>query len=308
MVSLTIWDSIFNYNLSPNSDISQVESTTSGRRVRKRNLDECDSTPTGSNRTKKSKNSRKLSKRKSSKAKTLRPQRIAARNARSMLSQMDEISTDGEDVDLEDDSSDSLQDSDILSEPERKTHSKCEELKQPFLDGLANAAKPPPHSESQSDVGNRRRLVLKFSLRDSKKNVPLEDMRLACDTQADMLCQSSKSQESIREPLPDRSSMDPALSSTDVSNALPQSHSRSEDNDKMQSENAINYLDGSICVEGNTVQCKEVKIDTSKSSRSGFDNHLEQNANGYVKFWINEKIILVLIFFFFWVFSFPSQN
>ncbi|XP_054812506.1 uncharacterized protein LOC129313422 isoform X2 [Prosopis cineraria] len=208
----------------------EVESTTSsGRRVRKRNLNDCDGMPSGSNRIKKSKNIRKSSKGKSSNTKTIRPQRTAARIARNMLSQMDEISTDGEDVDLEDESSDSLQDSDIISEPERKIQNVCEEHKQPFLDSLANASKPPAHSESQANVGNRRRLVLKFSLRDSKKNLPLEDMAHACDTQTDMVCESSKSLESIQKSLLDRSSTDPALSFIDVNVAPPESHHIHED-------------------------------------------------------------------------------
>lgn len=263
-----------------------MESTSSGRRIRKRNLNEC--TPSGSNRTKKSKTSRKSFKRKSSKAKTSRPQRTAARNARNMLSQMDEISTDEEDVDPEDDSSDSLQYSDIPSEPERKIQDKGEELKQPPLDGLADLVKPPPHSGSQANNANRRRLVLKFSLRDSKKNVSSEDMRNACDTQADTVCQSSRSQDSTEKSTQDRSSINPALSFTDVTADLPQSHIKSEDTDAVQTENPINDLNGSMCVEGNTVQCKEQKIDAPRSADAMLTNHvfddIEQNANGYVKF------------------------
>lgn len=238
-----------------------MESTSSGRRVRKRNLNDCDGMPSGSNRIKKSKKRRKSSKRKSSNTRMLRPQRIAARNARNMLSQMDEESTtDEEDADLEDESSDSLQDSDVVSEPERKSPNLGEEQKQPFLDALADASKPPASSESQANVGNKRRLVLKFSLRDSKKNLPLENMGHACNTQADTVCQSSKSLE--HESVLDESSVNPAASLLDVNAAPPQSDNRNED-----------------------------KINTSKSSTPtdalitdpGLDDHLRQNIIGYVK-------------------------
>lgn len=245
--------------------------TSSGRRVRKRNLDKFDGNPSGSNRTKKSRSSSKSSKRKSSKAKTLRPQRIAARNARNMFSQISETSN-GEDDDSEDESSDSLQDSDILSEPERNMHNKSEELEQPILEKFANVAKPPADSQSQVNVENRRRLVLKFSLRDSKKNVPSEDTRLACETQANMACQSSRTQENGEGTIPDKSYMDPALPFRDVTNAkLPESHNRNEHTDNTRAENATNHTD--------------------------FDGHPEHNANGYVKFEINVKKMFMILSF-----------
>ena len=273
----------------------QVEvMTSSGRRVRKRNLNECDGNPSGSNRTKKSKGSLKSSKRKSSKSKTLRPQRTAARNARNMFSQIGETSTDGEDDIPEDESSDSLQDSDILSEPEKKMHNKHGEQRKPVLEEFANVAKPPVYSEPQVNVENRRRLVVKFSLRDSKKTVPLEDTSVSCETQSNMVCQSEsrRPQESIQNTLPDRSSIDPALSYTDVNSVcLPKSNNRDECSDRTQAETATNHLDTSICVEGNTVQCRQIERETYTLSRSGdalladteFDGHLEHNANGYVK-------------------------
>ncbi|KAK4282559.1 hypothetical protein QN277_013920 [Acacia crassicarpa] len=253
------WDSL-RRSRRKKQNVEAESTTSSGRRVRKRNLNDCDGAPSGSNRLKKSKNSQKSSKRKSSNTKTLRPQRIAARIARNMLSQMDEISTtDGEDADLEDESSDSLQDSDVISEPERNIQNMCKEHKQPFLDGIPDASKLPAHSESQANVGNRRKLVLKFSLRDSKNKSPSENMGHACHTKADMGCQSSKSLESIQESVLDKSSTDPASSFIDVNAAPSQSHDTIED-----------------------------KIDTSKSSTltdamltdPGLDDHLGQNTIG----------------------------
>ncbi|XP_019428466.1 PREDICTED: bromodomain and WD repeat-containing protein 3-like isoform X1 [Lupinus angustifolius] len=237
--------------------------TFSGRHASKRNLNECDGNPSGSNRAKKkSKGVSKSSKMKYPKAKTLRPQRVAARNARNMFSQISD--TDGEHDISKDDSSDSLEDLDILSESERKMHNK-HELKEPLF---GNVAKPPAHSESQVKVEKKLGLVLKISLRDSKKNVPLEDTGLACETQANMTCQSSRPQKSDQE------------TSAEVTNAkLLQSHNTDENTDKSLDES--NHLDTSITVEGNT--CRQ----TYRLSRSGngfqsdieFDGHHGYNGN-----------------------------
>ncbi|RDX89617.1 Bromodomain and WD repeat-containing protein 1, partial [Mucuna pruriens] len=266
--------------------------TSSGRRVRKRNLDECNGNTSGSNRPpKKSKGSLKSSKRKSSKAKTLRPQRVAAHNARNMFSQIGETSTDGEDNDFDDETSDSFQDSVDLSEPEREIDNKRGDFKKPLLEKFANVSKPPACTESQANVESRPRLVVKFSLRDSKKNVPTDDTRLACETQDNMVCQSSRPQpqESDQKTSPDTKSLDPALSSMDATNAkLPQCHNGNENDDKKQIENATKNLDASRYVEANTDQFRKMKTHTHELSTSGdalvtgaeVDNHLEYNVNG----------------------------
>lgn len=264
--------------------------TSSGRRIRKRNLDECNGNTSGSSRPpKKSKGRLKSSKKKSSKAKTLRPQRIAAHNARNMFSQYGETSTDREDNDSDDESSDSFQYSDDLSEPEREMDNKCDELKKPLLEKFANVSKPPECSQSQANVESRPRLVVKFSLRDSKKNVLTEDTR--CETQDNMVCHSSRiqPQENDKKTSPDSKSLDPALSSIDATNAqLPQSHSGNENDDKTKAENATNNLDASRYVEANTDQCRKMKTHTHDLSRSGDSlltdaevaDHLKHNANG----------------------------
>ncbi|KAH1259844.1 Bromodomain and WD repeat-containing protein 1 [Glycine max] len=266
--------------------------TSSGRRVRKRNLDECNGNTSGSNRLrKKSKGSSKASKRKSSIAKTLRPQRIAAHNARSMFSQIDETSTDGEDNDSDEEASDSFQDPDDLSESEREMDNKHLEIKKPLLEKFATVSKPPAFSESLVNVETRPRLVVKFSLRDSKKNVPTEDTRLACETQDNMVSQSSRPQpeESDQKTFPDTKSLDPALSSMVATNAeLPQSLNGNENDDKEQTENATNNLYAFRYVEANTDQCRKMKTHTHELSRSGdalltdaeIDDLLEHNANG----------------------------
>ncbi|KAI4349735.1 hypothetical protein L6164_010295 [Bauhinia variegata] len=262
----------------------EVELKTSGRRVRKRNLDDCDGTPSGSNRTKKSKSNKKSSKWKSFKAKTMRPQRIAARNARNMFSQISGTSTDAEDEDdSEDGLSDNVLDLEVLSESERNMQNKHDEHKQPPLDEFAIVTKHPTHSESQGNAENKPRLVLKFSLRDSKKNVPLEDTRHKSDNQADMAGQSSRPQESAQETEPERSSGEPAVSCTDLINAeLSQSGKGNDPTNITQAENGTNHLEASVCVEGNMVQHRDVKILTTKLSTSGdaMLNHREHNANG----------------------------
>ncbi|KAK7356332.1 hypothetical protein VNO80_15601 [Phaseolus coccineus] len=266
--------------------------TSSGRRVRKRNLDDCNGNTSGSNRPcKKSKGNSKSSKRKSSKAKTLRPQRVAAHNARHMFSQIDETSTDEEDNDSSDESSDSFQDPDDFSEPEREMDMKRDEFKKSHIKKFANVSKPPVCSESQSNVETRPRLVLKFSLRDSKKSVPTEDSKTTFETEDNMVCQSSrpKPSESHHKTFPDSKSLDPALSSMTATNSeFPQSHNGNENVDKIQMENATNNLDASRYVEENADQCRKVETHTHELSRSGDalltdvenDDHLEHNANG----------------------------
>lgn len=291
MVSSFYFGSVFNYNLSSNHDVSQVEvMTSSGRRVRKRNLDECNGNTSGSNRTKKSKGSLKSSRRKSSKTKKLRPQRVAAHNARNMLSQIGETSTDEEDNDSEDELSESFQNSDDLSEPERKRHNNRDEHKKPILEELDDVSKPSAYPEVPA-IAERPRLVVKISL--PKRNVTLEGTRLARETQVNVASQSSgpQLQESVQNTLPDRNTVDLALSFSNSTNAeLAQSH-KNEDDDNIQADSAANNLDTSECVEGNTVQCRQMRRDTHELSRSGdalltdakVDDHLEYTANGYVK-------------------------
>ncbi|XP_057427313.1 uncharacterized protein LOC130720653 isoform X3 [Lotus japonicus] len=261
--------------------------TSSGRRVRKRNLDECNGNTSGSNRTIKSKGSLKSSRRKSSKTKKLRPQRVAAHNARNMLSQIGETSTDEEDNDSEDELSESFQNSDDLSEPERKRHNNRDEHKKPILEELDDVSKPSAYPEVPA-IAERPRLVVKISL--PKRNVTLEGTRLARETEVNVASQSSgpQLQESVQNTLPDRNTVDLALSFANSTNAkLAQSH-KNEDDDNIQADSAANNLDTSECVEGNTVQCRQMRRDTHELSRSGdalltdakVDDHLEYTANG----------------------------
>ncbi|EEF47272.1 WD-repeat protein, putative [Ricinus communis] len=119
----------------------------------KRNLNERDESTPGSNGAKKLKSGRKVSKRKSSKATSSRPQRVAARNALTMFSKMTGTSTDGDDDDLEDDTSSS--ESGLLE--------------------TEDIDKPPQDLDSQSNAGCKKKLIVKLSLCNSKKPVSPED-------------------------------------------------------------------------------------------------------------------------------------
>ncbi|XP_057782211.1 uncharacterized protein LOC131000357 [Salvia miltiorrhiza] len=143
--------------------------TASGRRVKKRVPDEQEGTSSRSKRYKKSKISLRTSRRKSTKSKSSRPQRVAARNAINNFSQIPETTTDedGEDGSAGEtsDSESSLEglsiqrkeQSDNMMNVQREympSSNKSEELVKPCLD----------HPDSQINVGNKKKLVLKFSL------------------------------------------------------------------------------------------------------------------------------------------------
>lgn len=272
----------------------QVElMTSSGRRVKKRNLDECHGTISGSNRMKKSRSSRKVSKRKSSKAKIMRPQRVAALNALNMFSQITGTSSDEEDENgSENDSSDSesvLQDSDIQSNESdanlQNMQQKCTKEEHSSLDELTDVAKLPASSESQSIVGNKRRLVLKFSLRDSKKHVSPEDTRLKCDNEAGLVNPFSRSQGATQEDRTDQSSIDPMSSSTDIID-VELSQTRNDCMDRVQHGKAEDHLEACTGDEENKKRWGDVMPrDASTELNANFDVPKENNTevNGYVK-------------------------
>ncbi|XP_057956949.1 uncharacterized protein LOC131150327 [Malania oleifera] len=181
--------------------------TSSGRRIKRRNLDECDGNSVRSTRTKKSRNGRKVSRRKSSASKSLRPQRAAARNALTLFSRITGTSTDGEDEDGSEgdlsDSESSLQESNIGSDEsdrflrnEQFKHTKGKEVS---LDESEDVFKPNECPASHVNAGSRRRLVLKFPIRDLKKHVPLESTMLNCNNQVDVAGSSSKAPEEVAE-------------------------------------------------------------------------------------------------------------
>ncbi|KAL2464188.1 WD40/YVTN repeat-like-containing domain [Forsythia ovata] len=151
--------------------------TSSGRRVKRKNLDEFDDNSFRNNLKRKSRNGRKASRKKSS-LKSLRPQRAAARNALHLFSRITGTSTEAEEVNgLDSDSSGSesaMQDSSFESEEsdvslqnEWHEHSKGKEIS---LYQSEDADKPYPYTESHSNAGSKRRLILKLPNRDSSKS------------------------------------------------------------------------------------------------------------------------------------------
>jgi len=167
----------------------QVEfMTSSGRRVKRRNLDERDGTTISrTHRKQRSKHGRLGSRKKSSKSKAMRPQRRSARNALSFFSKMAGGSSD-EDDDLESSSLESeseFPDSNTQSiESERSiknSEMKLETVKDASKDECEDVVKP--SAEVQANPGNRRRLVLKLPCRDSKTIISKENTRSECREQ-----------------------------------------------------------------------------------------------------------------------------
>ncbi|XP_010259313.1 PREDICTED: bromodomain and WD repeat-containing protein 1 [Nelumbo nucifera] len=288
---------------------AEVEFTTSsGRRVKRRNLDECDGTLPRSNRSKKSRNGRKASRKKSSASKSLRPQRVAARNALNLFSRISGASTDGEDEEnVENDSSESdsvLQDSNVQNyESDRSMQNlqqKHSKGKDTSLDDLDNVVKPPEASESQMNVGNRKRLVLKLPVRDSKKLIPPENTRSESGKHVDLMSSSSRfHQETTRANKTCVGSYDPGSSSGDAVESLQfQSSAGTKTRERTQSGRVDDHLELSAGYKENKIKWGEVKarsskrfkfadamaVDASLGSIVGFDGHARnENVNRFVK-------------------------
>lgn len=165
----------------------------SGRRVKKRTLHEHNGNSSRSKGTKKSRNCRKFSSiRKSTELKSLRPQRAAAQNAINGFSQVSEFSTDGEEEEgsesYSSESDSSLWGTNMENKKsvERVGNEKGKHLadeKVPsveFNDGAANCHK---ETEHPLNVNNRKRLILKLSIRNPVKSLPSESTRGQSDLQ-----------------------------------------------------------------------------------------------------------------------------
>ncbi|KAK1294151.1 hypothetical protein QJS10_CPA16g01646 [Acorus calamus] len=172
---------------------SEVEFTTSsGRRVKRRNLDERDGTLSMKVRKKRRKGRFGL-RRKSSKSASLRPQRRAARNALTYFSRINGASTDVEEEDeSETDSSenDSLppelnqsNESDRSIQDIQQKYKREEELS---LDECDSVAGPSQVNEPRLNPGIRR-LVLKLPARASKKAIPPEKLESGYPEQDDTM-------------------------------------------------------------------------------------------------------------------------
>ncbi|QCE13346.1 WD40 repeat [Vigna unguiculata] len=166
--------------------------TSSGRRVKRRNLDECDVNTIGSSRSRKGKSGQKISRRKFSKSKSSRPQRAAARNALHLFSKITGTPTDGDEDSLIGDFSDSestLQESNIDSDEsdgslqnDQLNYSKGKEVSYYESEDI----KPHELTETRVNSMNKRRLVLKLPIRDISKSTN------EFDYQAELAGSSSK--------------------------------------------------------------------------------------------------------------------
>lgn len=248
--------------------------TTSGRRVKRRNLIEHGSTSSSRSKRTKWKNGRRTSK---SKVQSLRPQRVSARNAINFSSQIAEASTSEEEDDgSEDTSSESeslLQDSNIQSsEPVGDLQNKNQNYlksEKASLDESEDVVKPPKYLYSQTNVENRKKLILKFSIRNPTKSVVSENARTVCVNQANVTSSSSRpSEEPSKDNLIDLSLEDPISSSANVIGVeMSESHiNRSRDGEELgmvedHFEKSADYKHGKI-------RWGEVKIRSAKRMKS----------------------------------------
>ncbi|KAG5555237.1 hypothetical protein RHGRI_012690 [Rhododendron griersonianum] len=177
--------------------------TSSGRRVKRKNLDECGGEVNGKNR-RKSRHGQKASRRKSSSSKSFRPQRAAARNALNLFSRLTGVSADGEEDRSESslesesmlqDSSMGSEESDTSSQNKQHNHSKGKEV---LVDESDGVVKPHECSESRLISGNRR-LVVKFPTRALNKSVPAESTTIESEGKPDLVGSSFKSPQKANE-------------------------------------------------------------------------------------------------------------
>lgn len=177
--------------------------TSSGRRVKRKNLDQCDGSLIGNNRTRKSRNGRK-SKSKKSSSKS-RPQRAAARNALHLFSRITGASADGDINGSDQNSSESgsaLQDSSFESEESDASLQQewYENLKgkEISLDHTIREDQPHgPDPESHSNGGSRKRLILKLPNRDSSKFALQKNAAMRFDDQSAVASSSSSVLEKV---------------------------------------------------------------------------------------------------------------
>lgn len=275
--------------------------TSSGRRVKKRNLDEDDGNVIRNKRNRKVGNRQKSSRRKSSTSKSLRPQRAAARNARSFFSTITGTSTDGEDEDGSEgelsESESALQDSNIDSEEsirsllnEQSRHSKGKEVSLDESEDVNKLNMP----ESHVNAGTRRRLVLKLPVRDSNRNGLLDGTSDKCAQLDNMVGTSSEGHWEATDGNRNRiSSLDKGCCSADANYSLMEREGRGQF-DKL--EEHVNLSDG---IKDEKIRWGGVRARSSKrlrlgetvpsdvSTRSGVrpDDHKEKvsELNGHIE-------------------------
>ncbi|PIA61119.1 hypothetical protein AQUCO_00300561v1 [Aquilegia coerulea] len=269
--------------------------TSSGRRVKRKNLDECDGTSSRINRTRKARKGKKSLKRKSSRSKSLRPQRVAARNARNFLSRINGVCTD-EDVDnSEDESSDGesiLAESDFQSnESDRSVENlqqKISKGKEVSLDEVVKASE----LQCQTNARNKMKLVLKLPSRDSKLALPTDYTRTEVEKKVH-LDSLFEAQENIEVSKNHFNLQGPGSSSGSLFDpVLSQNKGEGLSRVREQPVKVEDYLDLSTSYQDNNIKWGEVKVRTSKRVRHGDINigsnmdeqkEIRNSINGHCK-------------------------
>ncbi|KAF5452268.1 hypothetical protein F2P56_027287 [Juglans regia] len=270
--------------------------TSSGRLVKRRNLEECDDNSARGSQTRKSRNGRKSSKRKSSTLKSFRPQRAAARNALTLFSKITGTSTECEDEDgLENlsESKSALQDSIIGSDEsdrslsnEQTKHLKGKEVS---LDQSKDAVECYELPEYHKDGGNRRRLVLKLPIQDSSKLVLPGSTLHKSNYQADLVGSSSKaSQAAIEENGDQKSSRDSRYHSGDAICSIIEKLDKVEDHLNLSESydtHQIKWVGAKARTSKRLRFGEGMSSDTQARSRASLGSHDEKDNNtvGHVK-------------------------
>lgn len=265
----------------PKTDIEIT--TSSGRRVKRRNLDECDGNSSRNKRFRESKHGRKASRKKVS-SKSLRPQRVAARNALTLFTKITGTSTDGEDEDGSiADSSESesmIQDSNIESDESGRSlqivsikHSKGKEV---FLDGHEGVIESREISESHN-AGNRKRLVLKLPARNSNNSVVPNSNHRKGEKMGNLASSSSKgSQEATENGKKLTSSFKPECSYGDMDSSIVHTGARDSSN---KNEAPLDLLEGYT---DGRIKWGGAKVRSSKRLRLGEAMSLDAHTDDRV--------------------------
>ncbi|KAL8100403.1 uncharacterized protein LOC141684645 [Apium graveolens] len=235
--------------------------TFSGRRVKRKNLDEYDDDSFKNSRSRTSRHDPKASRKKILSAKILRPQRAAALNALNFLSQITGTPTDRE---VEEGSISDLSDSESMLPNSNNVSEESDESdgnpqsKGISVDGYENLERVRTCPES---AGSRKKLVLKLPNRNTNKP-GLENMVLKCVSQPDIACSSS--------PAPheeDRLGRSHSLKLRCPSNIIYSNNVKTNENDQhSKHKHTFNLLEE--CTGGN-VRWGGVKSRTSKRVRMG---------------------------------------
>lgn len=250
--------------------------TSSGRRLKRRHLNECDGTTSRMSRSRKSRKGKKSLKRKPSTSKSLRPQRAAARNARHWLSQFNGEGTDEDGGTSEDETSDSesvLAESDIQSiESDRSVQNiqhKSLKGKEVSSDELVSTSELQPHTIAK----DQRRFVLKLPVRNPKVSHPAEYPKTEEEKLDDIRSFSGRDNLGVDEN--SLCSQDPGTSGKLIDSEWKEGEnmfSGREQADKMEDHDlATGYPD-------NKIKWGEVKTRTAKRLRCG-DTNVVSNGN-----------------------------